>query len=423
MAAATNEQKIVAIEGKTDLDVVRDMQRSPINLPTAFIPNDMAQVMEFAKMMSTARGAVRGHLLGNPGACLSVALQALRWRMDPFAVASKSFFVNEQLAFEAQLINAVCNVLAPLEGRLQVDWDGAGEKLVCTVRGKLRGDDREKVITQEISSITTRNSPLWKQAPRQQLAYYTTRMWVRLYAPEVLMGVYAPDELQDGGTLVDAGDGTFRPAMANRPRREAAQAADFVEVDAVRLPVVDAQGVAGDDLDADGWEMAFRRIVNEGSLADRAVVIENNDDIAKEWSRTPGGSGCMVAWHEEKGAWDLDVEREQRKAEEERKAEPAKAPAPELNLTGAPRGAVADPHAEVDAWTDDMPILVNRPTGAEQDRWIATATQRLAFAPDAAAVRDWTARHDPKLGRMGAQYRAKINTVIEDAIARLEGAQ
>ena len=37
-----------------------------------------------------------------PGACLAVSLQSLNWRMDPFAVANKSYMVNDRIAYEAR---------------------------------------------------------------------------------------------------------------------------------------------------------------------------------------------------------------------------------------------------------------------------------------------------------------------------------
>src|SRR5262245_32102388 len=68
---------------------------------------NMAEVMEFAKLLSLAGTAVPKHLRGNPGGCLAVTIQALEWRMSPVAVANKSYEVNDRIAFEAQLIHAV----------------------------------------------------------------------------------------------------------------------------------------------------------------------------------------------------------------------------------------------------------------------------------------------------------------------------
>jgi len=173
-----------------------------------FLPSTMAEAMEVAKLMA-AGNFVAPHLRGKPGDCLAVVMQATRWAMDPFAVANKSYFVNDRMAYESQLVTAVINSSHVLDGRLQPSWQGEGNDLVCTVRGRLKGDPEIKERRVPIKNITTRNSPLWKSDPEQQLAYYAMRAWVRLHAPEVLMGVYTPEELgaeqraaaRDGGAL------------------------------------------------------------------------------------------------------------------------------------------------------------------------------------------------------------------------------
>ena len=59
-----------------------------------------------------------------------------------------------------------------------------------------------------------RNSPLWEQDPRQQLAYLCVKRWARLNAPDVLLGVYTPDELQETAPRVER-DITPTPATAS----------------------------------------------------------------------------------------------------------------------------------------------------------------------------------------------------------------
>jgi hypothetical protein len=166
-------------------------------LRTTFLPQSMGEAMQFAAMMANSN-FVPAHLRGKDGDCMAVLMIASRWGMDPFAVANKTYFTKEGAppAFEAQLVNAVVNGSNALSGRLRVWWEGEGEKLRCTVSGYLRADpNEEKIRTQAISRITTRNSPLWKSDPEQQLAYYTTRAWAKLYAPEVLLGVFTPDDI------------------------------------------------------------------------------------------------------------------------------------------------------------------------------------------------------------------------------------
>lgn len=159
-------------------------------------PQSFAEVIQFSELMSKCTFVPR-HLRNRPADCMAVCMQALRWEMDPFSVAQKTYFTTEggPPGYEAQLIAAVVHSRAPLEGRLSVSWTGEGAGLTCTVTGKFRGDPAPKAKTCRIANIKTRNSPLWTADPEQQLAYYTERAWARLYCPDIIMGVYTREEL------------------------------------------------------------------------------------------------------------------------------------------------------------------------------------------------------------------------------------
>lgn len=189
----------------------------------ALLPANMGEAMEMAKLMASSN-FVPGHLRGKPGDCLAVVMQSMRWGMDPYAVGSKTYFVQDRIAYEAQLVNAVVNTRAPLDGRLQISWDGEGQTLTCKVTGRIKGDPEPHTVWQEISTLTTRNSPLWKSSPRQQLAYYTSRMWARLFCPEVLLGVYTDEEARNMGDAVQQSDGS--EVLPPRPSRNGPEVAE-----------------------------------------------------------------------------------------------------------------------------------------------------------------------------------------------------
>lgn len=156
----------------------------------------MDQVMEFAKTMAVSQIAVRKHLRGNPGACAAVIMQAIEWRMSPYAVANKSYAVNDQLAYEAQLIHAVILQRAPIHGRIKAEYSGTDGKRVLRVWAVLK--DGEEVVDYTsplFEKIQPKNSPLWKNDPDQQLFYYSVRALARRHFPDVILGVYADDEL------------------------------------------------------------------------------------------------------------------------------------------------------------------------------------------------------------------------------------
>lgn len=145
--------------------------------------------------MSRADTAIPKHLRGNPGACMAVALQAFEWGMSPFAVANKSYSVNDRVAYEAQLIAAVVNTRSGIQGRLKYKFEGEGPSLRCTVTGIIDGRTLE-YRSPLFKDITTKNSPLWKSDPEQQFGYYSARAWARRHVPEVILGVYDREEVE-----------------------------------------------------------------------------------------------------------------------------------------------------------------------------------------------------------------------------------
>lgn len=183
----------------------REMTTTEMNAATPIVNNgalvpafeSMGQVLAFAQVMAKSKIAVRKQFRDNPGACAAVCMQAMRWGLDPYAVANKSYEVNDQLGYESQLIAAVINMRAPIVGRLKVRFDGTGDARTCTAYATFIGDTEPTEVTSPpFGRITPKNSPLWKTDPDQQLSYYTKRLWARRECPEVMLGVYDVEELQ-----------------------------------------------------------------------------------------------------------------------------------------------------------------------------------------------------------------------------------
>lgn len=188
---------------------------------SSIAPQNLGEVVRFAEVMCRADIALPKHLRGNAGACMAVALQALQWEMNPFAVASKSYSVNGIIAYEAQLIAAVVNTRSGIKGRLKYEYFDEGEAMWCRVSGTL--DD--EVCTYDsppVSAITPKNSPLWKTDQRQQLGYYSARSWARRHCPEVLLGIYDRDEASSIGPE-NARDVTPSVMQRLQARQEAPQ--------------------------------------------------------------------------------------------------------------------------------------------------------------------------------------------------------
>lgn len=162
----------------------------------AVTPQTLSDIVEFAKFMCQSNAGIPQYLRGNAPDCAAITMQALKWNFDPFSVAQKSYKVKDVLAYEAQLIAAVVNTRSGIKGRLKYTYEGEGNSLTCTVTGILDGEEYA-YTSPPVGSITTKNSPLWKTDPQQQLGYYSARSWARRYTPEVLLGVYDRDEAEE----------------------------------------------------------------------------------------------------------------------------------------------------------------------------------------------------------------------------------
>lgn len=260
MSEATIEERIAA---RTDLTVAGATAVSSEVGGLSF--KDMGQVMEFAKLMAVAGQAVPKHLRGQPGACLAVALQSLNWRMDPFAVANKSYSVNDRIAYEAQLIHAVIEQRAPIKGRIKGNVEGEGAKRRWRLWCETDDGDRVDYEGPEIGTIKTKNSPLWTADPDQQLWYYSVRAMCRRHFPDVILGVYEKDEIQPEA-MRDVTP-SERPQRVNLAQRIAQPATDTPETAPSSLDggeVVDGQAevTASNDALSDA---AFRALAESGA--------------------------------------------------------------------------------------------------------------------------------------------------------------
>jgi len=186
--------------------------------------DSLDKMMRLAEVMATGRATLPKHFNGNAADCLAVVMQSMQWKMNPFAVAQKTHLVNGVLGYEAQLVNAVITTCAPVLDRLHYEWYGAWEKVIgkftikngdkgeyrvpgwkledeqglgVKVWATFRGEDEPRVLELLLAQARTRNSTLWADDPRQQLAYLATKRWSRLYCPDVILGVYSPDELEE----------------------------------------------------------------------------------------------------------------------------------------------------------------------------------------------------------------------------------
>ncbi|MAC84331.1 MAG: hypothetical protein CL624_09375 [Arcobacter sp.] len=185
--------------------------------------DQMDKMLTLAKIMSTSTVSIPKHLK-NEGDCLAIIMQSAQWGMNPFSVAQKTFLLNGVLGYESQLVSAIINNNAPIKQRLEYEFFGPWENVIgktkekvsqkghkypvsdstpqdelgvgVIVRATLQGETKPRELNLLLLQVTTRNSTLWAEDPKQQLAYLAAKKWSRLFCPDVILGVYTHDEAE-----------------------------------------------------------------------------------------------------------------------------------------------------------------------------------------------------------------------------------
>lgn len=292
--------------------ITADPNRAPTGRDLILQADNLNAMVRVSDMMSKSRNTVPKHLRDNQGGCLAVTMQAMRWNMDPFALAQKTYTVNADapVAYEGQAIIAALNNSPLLATRLNFEWFGDWTKIVgkfkevtstkkkddegqfkkyivpdwniedekglgVRVWSTLVGEKEPRVMELLMTQVRTRNSGLWTEDPKQQIGYLSGRRWGRLHAPDVIMGVYTPEELEEFQPPKHMGDAEIVPPAAP-PVPEALLAA--------------AKGAAdkGRDAFADWWKKAtppertllqyeLAGLQTRTEAAEKARTVENGD--------------------------------------------------------------------------------------------------------------------------------------------------
>ncbi len=253
------------------------------NVSMLFSENGMERMIRFAELMASGAATVPRHLQGKPSDCLAITMQSMRWGMDPFVVGQKTHLINGVLGYEAQLVNAVVTSSTAVEGRFHYEYGGEWERIVGQPMDKrdesglfvrvgaiLRGESEitwgEPLYLVE---ATTRNSPLWKSKPKQQIAYLAVKYWARLYCPEVILGVYTPDEVE------------VRSEKEINPPAERASIRQMSEKEVGQTVVAEPEQGSAPTADTASLESEYLAQIEAADTCDKAKAIRADLDDQK----------------------------------------------------------------------------------------------------------------------------------------------
>lgn len=170
---------------------------NPDDTGALYMQTSLFEQVQRAAMMLSKSNLVPTHLRGDDKVadCFLVIEQAMRWRMSPFAVAQSTYVLSGKLGYEGKLITAVVNASPRLSKSLNFEYSGKGQERQVRVYGTLRGEETPREVFGTVSAWKTNNKQ-WSEQVDQMLSYRGAREWARRHMPEVILGVYAEEELE-----------------------------------------------------------------------------------------------------------------------------------------------------------------------------------------------------------------------------------
>lgn len=180
----------------------------------ALVPRSMSEAMDLATMM--AKTGFLARELQTPGGALFVVEQSMRWNMSPFAVAMETSFIQGKPMFSGKIVAAAVVSMGAVSGRLSYEYSGKGDDRTVIVRGTVRGESEPREVIVRAGDAKT-NNKVWVSQQDQQLAYHGARVWARRHTPEVMLGVWAPEEFDEPAPMPPASGPTIAGQAERAP--------------------------------------------------------------------------------------------------------------------------------------------------------------------------------------------------------------
>ena len=226
--------------------------------------DSLGDLIKIAELLARGGVAVPIHCRDKPGTVFSLCMQAQEWKMPVMSVINKSYVVMnkgvERIAYESQLIHAVIERNAPIKNRMRFEILGEGDDRRCKVWATFKGEDKpHEYVSQALGVLREargrndsgilKGSPLWEKDPEVQLFYSASRQWARLFAPDVILGAYTPED----------------PQWSDAPPKDVTPQLDALEQKLRDRKAAAGAGVRGFDAEHVAREAAARSII-EGSV-------------------------------------------------------------------------------------------------------------------------------------------------------------
>ena len=205
-----------------------------VNLPAVTTDYDPLAPAHFehsqrvAKMFAASE-LVPPHLRGKMADCLIAYAIAKRTREEPLVVLQNIYFVSGRAGWSATYMIAKANRSGVFARRINWRVEGEGKNLRVTAFATLAdsGEPVEATASMAMAEAEgwTKN-PKYRTMPDQMLRYRSATMLIRLFAPEVMMGLPVADEIDYSQARGPSGAIDITPPPASSPLAAVTQAMD-----------------------------------------------------------------------------------------------------------------------------------------------------------------------------------------------------
>jgi hypothetical protein len=179
-----------------------------INDYALYLDKDSFEQSQRAARLLSESTLVPDAYKGNLSNCFIALHQAAKLGVDPLLFMQKSFILKGKTGVEAQVIIGALNSSGLIKGRVDYELSGQGLKRTCIASAidARTGEKRSySLILEDALKVGTAGSNVnWKAIPDLMLCYRSATYLIRLHYPDVMLGLYSKDELNDiKSTVID----------------------------------------------------------------------------------------------------------------------------------------------------------------------------------------------------------------------------
>jgi len=207
-----------------------------VNAPSMLMdPQGFEQMYRVGKMLASSVLFPEHLRKGSPEQAAAngalVMNMAMRLNEDPLTVAQNIYFVGGKPGWSTSYLIAKANQGGVFEN--PIDWEikGEGDSLSVKAWAKVAATGKQVHFTCDMAMAKAENwtkNAKYKSMPELMLRYRSAAALIRLYVPDVMIGVPAQIEVELGGDMRDVTPQDFKHADPKSEAKEAAVEAEVV---------------------------------------------------------------------------------------------------------------------------------------------------------------------------------------------------